>query len=372
MSHIADESSPNGAIFKRMLDSIEAGNQAMALEIAEELVNENKEAFFPYLMRAVAYCYMKEDGKALKDWMTSISLMEKNEKMDAYVCIISKSVSDLIIADEREFVDFDYLSHIDRVCETLDEHLECNCKGFVYLTVFTCFMSSYLGMEEDEKEQCGEIIPNLVQRTVAYSRDVSVIKDVVNECLGINDYDESTYEEDDNYDLYALSKIVEKIEKNLHPSLRRRRQASREVRQEERHDDRARPRHRGLFQEIPSHQMKPRPSRRTFSPITIRMTPPRTSAFFPNLSPNRLPILTPAIEMTSVTSPIIKAGKNMLSSVMANDIPIARASMLVAIASRTIVLTPMSASTSSSSPNSPSRTMFAPIRNRRKNATQWS
>ena len=60
-----------------------------------------------------------------------------------------------------------------------------------------------------------EIIPNLVQRTVAYSRDVSVIKDVVNECLGINDYDESTYEEDDNYDLYALSKIVEKIEKNL-------------------------------------------------------------------------------------------------------------------------------------------------------------
>ncbi|MBR4181929.1 MAG: hypothetical protein IKQ57_07325 [Candidatus Methanomethylophilaceae archaeon] len=215
MSHIADESSPNGAIFKRMLDSIEAGNQAMALEIAEELVNENKEAFFPYLMRAVAYCYMKEDGKALKDWMTSISLMEKNEKMDAYVCIISKSVSDLIIADEREFVDFDYLSHIDRVCEALDEHLECNCKGFVYLTVFTCFMSSYLGMEEDEKEQCGEIIPNLVQRTVAYSRDVSVIKDVVNECLGINDYDESTYEEDDNYDLYALSKIVEKIEKNL-------------------------------------------------------------------------------------------------------------------------------------------------------------
>ena len=144
-----------------------------------------------------------------------VSLMEKNEKMDAYVCIISKSVSDLIIADEREFVDFDYLSHIDRVCETLDEHLECNCKGFVYLTVFTCFMSSYLGMEEDEKEQCGEIIPNLVQRTVAYSRDVSVIKDVVNECLGINDYDESTYEEDDNYDLYALSKIVEKIEKNL-------------------------------------------------------------------------------------------------------------------------------------------------------------
>ncbi len=215
MSHIADESSPNGAIFKRMLDSIGAGNQTMALEIAEELVNENKEAFFPYLMRAVAYCYMKEDGKALKDWMTSISLMEKNEKMDAYVCIISKSVSDLIIADEREFVDFDYLSHIDRVCEALDERLECNCKGFVYLTVFTCFMSSYLGMEEDEKEQCGEIIPNLVQRTVAYSRDVSVIKDVVNECLGINDYDESTYEEDDNYDLYALSKIVEKIEKNL-------------------------------------------------------------------------------------------------------------------------------------------------------------
>ncbi len=198
-----------------MHDSIEAGNQTMALEIAEDLVNEDTEAFFPYLMRAVAYCYMREDGKALMDWKTSISLMEKSWKMDAYVCIISKSVSDLIIADEREFVDFDYLSHIDRVCEALDERLECNCKGFVYLTVFTCFMSSYFGMEEEEKEQCKEVIPNLAQRTIAYSRDVNVIRDVINECFGISDYDEETYEEDDNYDLHSLDEILKRIEKNL-------------------------------------------------------------------------------------------------------------------------------------------------------------
>ncbi len=215
MSHVADESSPNGRVFDEMLEAIEAGNQTRALEIAENLVKEDEEAFFPYLMRAVAYCYMKEDGKALMDWKTSISRMEKSEKVDAYVCIISKSVSDLIIADERDFVDFDYLSHIDRVCEALDERLECNCKGFVYLTVFTCFMSSYLAMEESDKEQCEEVIPNLVQRIVAYSRDVNVLKDVINEYLGISDYDESTYEEDENYSLHSLSEIVKSVEKNL-------------------------------------------------------------------------------------------------------------------------------------------------------------
>ncbi|MBR4225611.1 MAG: hypothetical protein IKR86_02300 [Candidatus Methanomethylophilaceae archaeon] len=215
MSHIADESSPNGAIFKKMEDSIDAGNNTMALEIAEGFLNENSENFFPYLMRAVAYCYMKEDGKALMDWKTAISMMEKSPSMDAYVCIFAKSVSDLIIADERDYVDFDFLTHIDRVCEALDERLECNCKGFVYLTVFTCFMSSYLGMEQEDKEQCSEVIPALVQRTVAYSRDVDVLKDVVNEYLGISDYDDSTYEEDDNYSLHALSEISKRIEKHL-------------------------------------------------------------------------------------------------------------------------------------------------------------
>jgi hypothetical protein len=215
MSHIADESIPYGTAFLKMVEKIKDNNCKDALEIAEGVVKEDGETFFPYLMRAIAYCYNREDGKALMDWKTSISLMEGTDNADSYVCLFSKSVSDLIIADERDFIDFDYLTHIDKVCEALDERLECNCKGFVYLTVFTCFMSSYLGMEESGKNQCKNVVPSLVQRTVAYSRDANILKDVVNEYLGVSDYDETTYKDDDNYSLHSLSEISKRIESNL-------------------------------------------------------------------------------------------------------------------------------------------------------------
>ncbi len=198
-----------------MMESIEAGNMNRALETAEKLIGEDEEAFFPYLMRAVSLCYMKEDGKALMDWKNAISRMERNEHTDAYVCIIANSVSDLIIADELEFIDFDYTDHMDRICEALDEKLGCSCKGFVYMTLFTCFMSSYLGMEEEQRNLCAEVVANLVQRTVAYSRDVNVVKDVISEYLGISDYDEATYEDDETYRQHSLSEISKSIDRNL-------------------------------------------------------------------------------------------------------------------------------------------------------------
>jgi hypothetical protein len=116
--------------------------------------------------------------------------------------------------------------------------------------------------------------------------------------------------------------------------------------------------------------MIPRPSRRIFSPMAMRTAPPAASAFLPNLSPNRLPILIPAMDMAMVTIPITAAGTTMPSPSMAMDIPTARASMLVASARRAIVPTPMSPSTSPSSSDSASRIMLAPMRNSSAEAIQ--
>ena len=86
---------------------------------------------------------------------------------DAYVCVIGKSVSDLIIYDEREFIDFDYINYLDRICELISANQKCDCKGLLYATVFSCFASSFREMDESDRKSMYEVMPPLVHRAVA-------------------------------------------------------------------------------------------------------------------------------------------------------------------------------------------------------------
>mgnify|MGYP007065356905 CR=1 FL=1 len=77
-------------------------------------------------------------------------------------------------------------------------------------------------------------------------------------------------------------------------------------------------------------------------------------------------------ESVNVVRPIRQAARAMSVPSSAKVTPTASASMLVAIASSSIVLKPKSSLVSSSSLLSASRTMFTPIIASRMNATQWS
>ena len=104
----------------------------------------------------------------------------------------------------------------------------------------------------------------------------------------------------------------------------------------------------------------------------MRMTPPTNSANLPYLLPSRVPNLIPTADIANVITPITVADTNMSLPSIARLMPTANASMLVAMARISIVTGDRSSSSFSSSPNTASRIMLAPISARRMKATQWS
>ena len=78
--------------------------------------------------------------------------------------------------------------------------------------------------------------------------------------------------------------------------------------------------------------MIPIPSSRIFTPISISIIPPHNPAFDLYLSPNILPIFTPAAEQTNVIQPMNDTAGIMFTLRNASETPTASASMLVATA----------------------------------------
>ena len=95
-------------------------------------------------------------------------------------------------------------------------------------------------------------------------------------------------------------------------------------------------------------------------------------ADFSYLDPKTLPILTPKTENKKVVMPMISTDDQILTWMQANETPTAKASMLVAMASKSMVLKPKEPSCSSSLPQTASRIMLAPIKKSKLKAIQWS
>ena len=114
----------------------------------------------------------------------------------------------------------------------------------------------------------------------------------------------------------------------------------------------------------------PRCSSNIFVPIKMRITPPALSAPDLNLVPHRFPSFTPAKPNAKVVAPIRVTARTMFTLSTAKLIPTASASMLVAIAKRSMVFTSKLASSFSSSPAS--LIILSPIMRRRTKAIQWS
>ena len=101
--------------------------------------------------------------------------------------------------------------------------------------------------------------------------------------------------------------------------------------------------------------------------------PPASSALALYLRPNRLPTFSPTAEQTNVVMPIRQTASGTLTSgSSANVMPTASASMLVASASRSIVLKLNESLPLDSSLDRLSLIMPAPMADSSTNATQWS
>ncbi len=217
---LVDPKTDEGGKYLKTLDAIEDGKAKAAVEIASDYVEE-KGSTFSHVMRAMAYMYEGEDGRAFADLKAGFPEIKKDEiahadpDTDAYICIIGKSVSDLIIYDEREFIDFDYINYLDRISDLIDSNQKCDCKGLLYATAFSCFALSFKEMDESERKSMYEIMPPLVHRAVAYSKEQSLMNAVIEEYKELSGYKPDTYAEDDNYDVRALEMLSSSIMRHL-------------------------------------------------------------------------------------------------------------------------------------------------------------
>jgi hypothetical protein len=205
----------------KVLDAVEGGKAKEAVGMASAYVEENG-GVFPHVVRAMAYMYEGEDGKALADLKAGFSDGKKGEEdphidpdTDAYICIIGKSAADLIIYDEREFIEFDYVSYLDRISDLIDSSQKCDCKGLLYATAFSCFAQSFREMDESDRKSMYDVMPPLVHRAVAYSKEQSIMNAVIEEYKSLSEYRPDTYAEDDNYGVRALEILSASIMKHL-------------------------------------------------------------------------------------------------------------------------------------------------------------
>lgn len=197
--------------FLPIIEMVESDNLPKALSTIDEMIEEaqetNADMFF---IRGMVYANMGEDGKALTDWKRGLEMMETFYNVDAYVCLIARSISDLLYYKEREFITFDHIKYIDRVGEILDECTGDSCMSVIYYSVFRTFGEK---MDEDNVPYDDSLFTGVVhgifRRIIEYHRNYKMLMIIIENFLNKVGYNDETYEEDDNYDfhLYYLVKI---------------------------------------------------------------------------------------------------------------------------------------------------------------------
>ncbi|MDO5862467.1 MAG: hypothetical protein Q4Q58_06735 [Thermoplasmata archaeon] len=193
--------------FKDCMLAAADGNEKKAMDIAEGLVGSTGCCDHdPYFLRGCVYALRGEDGKALSDWKKALELLSNSEELDAYVCLLAKAVSAMVLYKEREYIEFNIVNYVDKLCDEIDSSSGMSCKAFVYYTIYIDCLEQAKGLGKSEADQFRELAPDLFRRVVAYHRNYWCLSRIIEEYLEYIGYDEETFEEDDNSvpHVYAL------------------------------------------------------------------------------------------------------------------------------------------------------------------------
>lgn len=204
--HAVDRAEDLGPIIGMVRDD----NLPKAMSTVDEILEANPEDRDAYFIRGLVFAEMGEDGKALIDWKKGLELMDTFCNIDAYVCLMGASISDLIFFKESEFVSFDQIRYIDRVSEMLYECTGDSCRMNVYYTICKIYMQMMdeKGIDYDDALFL-DIVPKIFRRIIEYNRNYPSLMNMIDMFLGRMNYNDETYEEDDNHEchLYSMVKI---------------------------------------------------------------------------------------------------------------------------------------------------------------------
>lgn len=197
--------------FKSVFEAIDDANDKKAMDIATDLV-ETVGNGDSYLVLGYVYALAGEDGKVLANWKKGLELIGNAFNLDAYVCLMSSGLSRMLRFKEKEFIEFNVLSHMDKLAEDLDESTGLSCKALLYYSVYVVCRNDAAVLEaQGEDELFKDVIPLLFKRIVAYCRSPTGIMRIIDEYLRYRHYDAETYEEDENDDLHVYDLIRQAI-----------------------------------------------------------------------------------------------------------------------------------------------------------------
>lgn len=184
--------------FREAIAAMDDDNPKKAMEIADDLVEStgccNHDSLF---LRGYLYAELGEDGKSLADWKKALELVSNDVNLDAYICLMAKGITDMIRYKEREFIEFNEVSYIDKLCDEIDASTGMSCKSFVYYTILRDCTRVVFGQEE-QLDELRDVIPNLFRRSIAYERDYWGLPRMIEQYLRFIGFNEETFEDDDN------------------------------------------------------------------------------------------------------------------------------------------------------------------------------
>jgi hypothetical protein len=161
-----------------------------------------------YFTRGIVLSVMGEDGKAFNDWKKGISCIEDLNNLDAYIMAISKQVMEIICTKEREFLAFKPIEYIDLLSTEFRLKSDVPCKGILYITIYRDFkMMMQSGNLDGDEDIYSSIIPKLLDKIIAYSRDFRTTVGIIEEILEDFHYNVETYAEDDNQWLHLCDML---------------------------------------------------------------------------------------------------------------------------------------------------------------------
>ena len=201
-----------GSAFRDALAAVNDDNPKKALEIAEEF-NESSPGADALFLRGAVYAYMGEDGKAAIDWKKGLEAMTSFTNIDAYVCIMSRAIADMIYFKEKEFIDFEPVKYIDKLCDEIHADTGESCKAFFFYTVYNDCEIMMDQLQDEGAEVFKDVLPLLFRRTVEYHRNMLCLIQVIDAYLAKMGYNPETYEDDDKVDLHVYDLISSDLKK---------------------------------------------------------------------------------------------------------------------------------------------------------------
>ena len=105
-------------------------------------------------------------------------------------------------------MEFNPVEYIDSIATDFSLRGEIPCKGIFYITIYRNFrMGLQAGEYDAEDEVYSNIMLKVLKRILAYGRNYQTTSNIIEEVLEDFEYDEETYEEDDNLKLHLCSLI---------------------------------------------------------------------------------------------------------------------------------------------------------------------